>query len=295
MRKVLRTVEHLLKPIIGNEGIARIGTLISLHRLLRLKAPRTYSDLIQRRMLYDKSPDLAWTCDKCAMKEHAKAMNVRVPQTLWFGETLDSLIGVTLTGQWVAKPNNSSGLVYFGSSSPDAAMVVEIKKKIGSGLNPYNDLGQWAYSQAKKGFLIEALLGNPPIPDYKVFVFHGYAVCIDVHLNRYQSKQRTTFNRTWQQVGVPLYADSMVLDIPRPECLEAMIDDAERIASAFDFMRVDFYVTEETYYFGETTPYPGAGRTLLNREFDTFLGNLWLSGSKQSVIDLYPKMEQFLL
>lgn len=294
-QKLRSRTKQFVKRKVGNSGWARLITLVVSHRLLRLKNPRTFNDLVQQRMLYDMSPELSWTCDKLAMKEHVSAMGIkaRIPDTLWFGEELSDLASANLAGRrWVAKPNNSSGSVFFGEGVPDTVTIRDMKGSIGVGITPFDSQGEWAYSQAQKGFIVEPLLGVPPLPDFKVFVFHGFATFVRVYTGRGVDLHLTTYDREWntltRQKGEPVQRG-----VERPRFLDNILADAECIASSFAFMRVDFYVVDGEHWFGETTPYPAAGRHPTNRDFDYWLGALWASGSKQAVVNLYPEIAQF--
>ncbi|WP_236833299.1 hypothetical protein, partial [Blastococcus sp. KM273128] len=100
------------------------------HRQLPdLRDPRTFSEKVNWRILRDRRPELAWTCDKLAMKEHAHRLRdeagVLVPETLWAGDDLAAVAGRVFDRAWVLKPNHRSGLVRFGAASDvvDAATV----------------------------------------------------------------------------------------------------------------------------------------------------------------------------
>ena len=62
--------------------------------------PRTFSEKINWRILYDRRPELAWTCDKLESKRRAEAAGVRSPITYWAGDDVSKLadIGLRTTG-----------------------------------------------------------------------------------------------------------------------------------------------------------------------------------------------------
>lgn len=297
VKRAGRAVKGVLARRLPPVAYARIATAVYQRRVLRLAHPRRYSDLVQRRMLYDRSPDLAWTCDKEAMKEHARASGaaVRVPETLWFGTDLARLVDAGLDGRWVLKRNGSSQLVYFGQGPVTPESLAGIEARFARHRDPFQAGGEWAYSQARPGYLAERLIGDPPLPDYKVFVFHGHAVVVNVYHGRGTSAptRAATYSRQWE----PLRAASRNADAsyePAPAQLDALLAAAERIAAGFDFLRVDFYLHEGALWFGETTPYPGAGRSRIAPAFDRWLGDLWLSGSHDAVVARYPQISRFL-
>src|SRR3954471_821280 len=50
---------------------------------------------------------------------------------------------------------------------------------------------------------------------------------------------------------------------------------ASRIAAGYDMLRVDFYEHDGVLWFGELTPYPGAGLSRLEAELGWLLGSWW--------------------
>jgi hypothetical protein len=153
------------------------------HQRLRLNPPRKFSEKVNWRIIQDRRPELAWTCDKLAMKQHAAAADpgVAIPLVLWSGTDLRGLATLDLPDRWVLKPNNRSALVHLGRGRPDAEYL---RRKSTSWLTDrqYLSLGEWAYSQARPLFLIEEWIGEgdeAPI-DYKFFVFDGVPRLIDV-------------------------------------------------------------------------------------------------------------------
>src|SRR4051812_1976005 len=68
-------------------------------RLPPLRGPRTFNEKVNWRIVHDRRPILAWTCDKLAMKEHARRIApglVCIPETLWFGSDIAELADVDL-------------------------------------------------------------------------------------------------------------------------------------------------------------------------------------------------------
>jgi hypothetical protein len=54
-----------------------------------------------------------------------------------------------------------------------------------------------------------------------------------------------------------------------------MLDIAETLGAAFDFIRVDLYDVDGEVWFSELTPYPGAGLAGFDPALDRRLGALW--------------------
>ncbi|SEL79329.1 TupA-like ATPgrasp [Blastococcus sp. DSM 46786] len=250
-------------------------------RLPRLHDPRTFSEKVNWRILCDRSPDLAWTCDKLAMKEHAAKLRdeagIAVPETLWAGDDLIAVTGRTFDRPWVLKPNHRSGLVRFGSADAtvDASTLAATREWLRDDQSVL--LGEWAYSQARRLLLIEEdISGGEPLDDYKLLVFHGRVAAIQVDRGRFTGAHaRNYYTPQWEPISVRKTVASSV-PTAAPENLAAMLHAAEVLGQSFDFMRVDLYSTGDRLWFGELTPYPGGGVTRFQpREFDAWLGDQW--------------------
>ncbi len=99
-----------LPPLVRRE----IWYVQKYRRLGHLRRPVLFSEKVNWRILYDRRPLLAWTCDKLRMKEEAIRHGVAVPQTYWSGHDLRELVDVQLPERWVLKPNHRSEIVHFG-------------------------------------------------------------------------------------------------------------------------------------------------------------------------------------
>ena len=273
-----RRIAGLLPPATRRRYLYLAGH----RRLPRLREPRTFSEKVNWRILRDRSPDLAWTCDKLAMKEHASRLRheagIAVPETLWSGDDLAAVAGRAFDRAWVLKPNHRSGLVRFGAASEavDARSVETTREWLRDDQSAL--LGEWAYSQARRLLLIEEdVAGDEPIDDYKFFVFHGEVAAIQVDRGRFTDGHvRNFYTPGWEPVPVQKTVPSGA-PTTAPAELAAMLRAAEVLGGSFDFMRVDLYSTGSTIWFGELTPYPGGGVTRFEPpEFDSWLGQRWL-------------------
>jgi hypothetical protein len=245
-------------------------------RLGHFKEPRTFSEKMNWRILYDRREELAWTCDKLAMKERAAKFGIRVPETFWQGEELADLAEVELPDEWVLKPNHRSGLVYFGKGRPD----IEQLRKLTAGWldeSQWAKMGEWAYSRAKRALLVEERLSAlGTATDYKVRVFHGTPIACAVIAGRFSNQTTLTFySPSWERLPAT-QAHPPGLPVPPPNQLGALLEAARQMSGTLDFLRVDMYVIDDEVYMGEVTPYPAGGLEAI-KPFATDLawGRLW--------------------
>lgn len=248
-------------------------------RLPDLRSPSLFSEKINWRIVHDRRESIAFTCDKVKMKEYAesKSSSVLVPKTIWHGRNLDELDSLDITVPWILKPNHSSGQVILGGNT--AIDVNALKAKTKSWLKDFNFsvLGEWAYSQASKEYVLEEMIGDgeTPLPDYKFYVFDGKVRLIHVDISRFGSPTRRMYTPDWEALD---YHNSIPLGPTeeRPDNLDEMIEIASIIGDGYDFMRVDLYRDNGKIWFGEMTPYPAGGaKPYRPKDLDQILGGYW--------------------
>jgi hypothetical protein len=127
--------------------------------------------------------------------------------------------------------------------------------------------------------MIERMIGDGKAPpaDFKLFVFHGETKVIQVDIQRFgEDRERAMYDADWKRLAVRSSFPDSRHDIAQPKRLDEMKRVAEKIGSAFDFVRVDLYEVDERIYFGETTFYPASGYArYYPNTFDAELGELW--------------------
>lgn len=257
----------------------RVLFLLGNRRLPRFNNPATFNDKVNWRIINDRRPLIEWTCDKLAMKEHARGVpGLMIPRTLWTGTDLRTFASAELPDHWVLKPNNRTGLVYFGAGRP---AIAELEQRTAGWLRAKeaSNLGEWAYQRARPLFLAEELIGTPGSPptDYKFFVFDGDVAAIQVDVNRHSCHQRRMYLPDWSPLDVRSGVYTLPPVQPPPAGLDRMLAIAGDLGSEFDFIRIDLYSAAGSIYFGEYTPYPGSGlERFVPVSFDLdLLGSTW--------------------
>ena len=250
----------------------------SNQRLPHFRNPHTFNDKVNWRILNDRRLLLEWTCDKLAMKEHARGVpGLCIPRTLWAGTDLRELEAVELPENWVLKPNHRTGLIHFGRGRPDDGQLSAVTRSWHRSVE-YEDLAEWAYSRARPLLLAEEFIGTPgsPPPDYKFFVFDGDVAAIQVDVGRYSAHQRRLYLPDWSPLEVEYGGFPLAPRQPRPAGLDRMLAVAAELASDFEFIRIDLYDIGGLVYFGEFTPYPTGGMArFVPASFDRALGARW--------------------
>jgi hypothetical protein len=250
-------------------------------RLPNVRRPQSFNEKVNWRILNDRRNIFADTCDKVAMKEFAQSRvggTVRIPKTLWSGTDLAELVGMVLPQWWVLKPNHrSNARVHLGEGEPDVAALAVLTEGWLDEVN-WSMNGEWAYSLARRQFLVEEMIGDSrQVPaDIRFFVFDGVVELIQVDSGRFGEHTRNFYTSDWEPLTLASTKFPRGAVAPAPECLGAMKEAAVAIADGFDFLRVDLYHHDGEVWFGETTPYPASALTVFDPpSFDRELGGKW--------------------
>jgi teichuronopeptide biosynthesis TupA-like protein len=243
-----------------------------------LLQPRTFTEKLNWRITLDRRELLAPTCDKLAMKEHARRLApglVRVPETLWDGTDVGELVDVDLPDHWVLKPNHSCIRRLFGRGPAD---VADLRRGTAGWAEEryWRKSEEWAYRRARPCLLVEEFIGAPGVvpADLKVMVVDGEPRLVELHTGRDDDHGTRLYSPEWEPlpwtIGYPPGPDA-----DPPERLEDLLKAATALADGFDMLRVDCYEADGELWFGELTPYPGAGLSPLEPDLDAWLGAAW--------------------
>jgi hypothetical protein len=251
-----------------------------------LKNPKTLSEKIAWRKLYEHDPRMPALVDKIASKERMAARfgeGTVIPTLATFASEREIDFG-TLKYPCAIKANHGSSMNLFLMVRP--ADEEKVREKLGRFLRfKYHAVREeWAYSQVEPRLLVEPFIdgGDHGLVDYKIHTFHGHAYAIEVITDRYTAHYGAMFDRDWTEIPCLFGAVKAPYAIPRPVQLDRMILIAEEIGKDFSYVRVDFYEIEGKAIFGEITFYPGGGLDVVEpREFDAIFGQQWVLGDRK--------------
>jgi hypothetical protein len=260
----LRSRYELLLPKLPDRLNLSLRHYENIGFLPRWGAPQSYTEKIQWRKLFQHHPDMPRWIDKVSAKDLAADLlgpDWIIP-TLFSGPTLPLDTVRSLEPPFIIKPSHSSGPV-IAVTDTSAVDWPEVQRRCAEWTRATygSPKVEWAYSRLTPGIIIERFIdkdGESP-PDYKFYVFHGVVRFIHVDTGRQGSHRRTFFDRDWKRQDFTLKIPAASEDLQRPAALDRMIDAAERIGRAWDFVRVDLYDDPAHPKFGEVTFYPGSG------------------------------------
>lgn len=246
--------------------------------------PQTFNEKIQYKKIYVRTELMTITADKLLAKQYVKNLlpDIYIPKTLWEASHLDELdlLDVNkLPNDYVFKANHTSQTIEIIKNGEHLSKST-MRRRMSSWLkrDQSGALGEWAYENIKPKVFIEEFLdfeGSAP-DDYKFFVYHGKVHFIQVDSDRFTDHKRNMYDRNWNDLDFD-YSHRRKTPIPtKPFFINTMIEMAETIGQAFDFIRVDFYFYQDKITFGEITHYPGAGfEKFPNKNFDKLFGEPW--------------------
>ena len=273
-----------------------LGHVKAHGRLPNLLRPKSMSEKILCRNLFDRRPILATIADKAEVRNYvAERLGTEVLTKLYhLTDDVDTIPFDALPAQFVVKPTHGSGWVRVvtDKTTLDRAELIATCKDWLS-RNYYKEAFERVYKDIHPRIMIEQYIddGRNIVPaDYKFFAFHGKVHVIEVIIDRMSdgSTAEARYTPDWQRLPVMGFLsgyfnrnrekDSQLIshDIPPPPHLTAMIEATETLGREWDFIRVDFYDTIDRFYIGEITLTPAAGRERFEPvEYDYRLGKLW--------------------
>ncbi|MCP5372503.1 MAG: hypothetical protein H6907_12300 [Hyphomicrobiales bacterium] len=252
--------------------------LLTQHRFPRLRNPRTLNEhLFRLKMSGTMSDPLRRrVSDKVLVKEFIRERaGAHYPETLACCNSFESFLATDLPERCVIKPAHASGRVVYADGPLDRAALDEVRSWFD--LNYYDLERELNYRDLEKRVIVEELLGDgiTPPKDYKVFCFDGEPQFVQVDDGRFTDHTRNLYTTDWRMLPVRWPYANHAKD-ERPESLAEIVRLSRLVAAEFDFIRVDFYVTDGRVLIGELTNLPAnASQRFLPQEVDGILGNLF--------------------
>lgn len=281
----LAAMENVLPAVtvLGGVHLARLRVNLTYRwrhgRWPDLANPTTFTELIQRRKLYDRDARMPVLADKVRAKIFAAERlgpDWIIPP-LWHGTALPAV------PQWpapfVVKSRHGCNQRAFVRTGTENWRAIRRRAARWMQRSYGGWLDEWAYSQIPRGILVEPFVGeHGTLPvDWKIYVFCGRACFVQVHLERETRHRWIVMDRDWHRVSAPTSES----DPAPPSSLSRMLAAAETLATGFDFVRVDFYEIARQPLFGEMTFYPGSGLDPFDLvALDGVMARAWLGAER---------------
>ncbi len=256
-------------------------------RLPNIFRPKTFTEKVLHRLIFRREAWMTRFSDKYRVREYvSERLGTEILPELYHITDRPELIPFdSLPQRFVVKPTHGSGwvqVVHDKSHLDRDALIATCRSWLGQSY--YKLTREWIYRDIKPQILIEELVddGNGGTPhDYKLSVFDGRVAFILVTMGRFKERAHIFLDRDWNPVDVAFSYSKVRRLVPPPPHLQEMIEAAETLADGVNFIRVDFYDTEDKLFFGELTVAPGGGFDRFEPpSFDRQLGAIWNRVSK---------------
>ena len=246
--------------------LLKVRYRIIFHYPLNLKKVSTFNEKLQWLKLNDRKEIYHTMADKYEARSFVKEKigeDYLVP-LLEVWEKPEEVSIEALPKEFVLKCTHDSQSIVIckDKETLDVQKAIEM---LGQGLKVnYYALGrEWAYKGIHPKIVAEKLLvdeSGDDLKDYKVFCFHGDPKFIQIDYDRFKGHKRRFYSTEWEKLDFKItYEDDKSLVMPRPGCLQEMLEVSRKLAKDVPFLRVDWYIVGNKLYFGEMTFYPGCG------------------------------------
>ena len=271
--KIRRMCQRIAHRIMPDEEMSKFYYWVVLKKHLNLKNPKTFNEKIQWMKLYyyPKNLLIIRTTDKYTVRKYieSKGMKNNLVPLLGVWDKVAEIEWDKLPQKFVLKCNH--GCAYnILVNDKEKADEKSIKIKLDAWLK--EDFGAFNiephYSKIKHHRIIcEKFLGEH-ITDYKFFCFNGQPKYMYVSNDLIHDRQAKIGFFYLDGRKIPLHRDdySDIEEVEFPSFYYEMLNSAKILCQEFLFVRVDFFVTHQKYYFAELTFTPSAGMMPFNPE-----------------------------
>ena len=267
LRRQGQVIAHHIMP---DELMCKVYSRILLKKRVDLKNPKTFNEKIQWLKLYDypNNPLVIQGADKYKVREYVKKKGLErilVPMLADWDDP-GKIDWDSLPDKFVLKCNHGCAynILCSGKATFDKKEAVnKIKKWMKEDFGAFNI--ETHYSKITPHITCEEYLGDCII-DYKFFCFNGKPQYIYISSDLVHDRQAQIGFYYLNGKKMPLIRDDYApMDIDKfPPFFYDMKRDAEILCEDFPFVRVDFFVANNTYYFAELTFTPSGGMMPFN-------------------------------
>ncbi|WP_261824634.1 ATP-grasp fold amidoligase family protein [Vibrio neonatus] len=196
----------------------------------------------------------------------------------------------SLPNSFVIKTNHGSGPEHIEIvHDKNAISAKEVTKKFNLAISSSyvgSRLGESHYDLIERKILVEKLmLNNNNAPDdYKFHIFNDNGNTrwiLQIDFDRFGDHKRNLYDERLNLLDYNLNYKSGNYTLSDPGKVYEMVDIAKKLASDFNYVRVDLYLIEDNIYFGEMTFLPASGfQQFTSKDIDIVWGQYWSRNSE---------------
>ncbi len=269
---------HLLTWM-SDETFSRLAFRGEMGYPLNLQHPETFNEKLQWLKINDHRPEYTGLVDKLKAKEIVGQMIGKEHIVPVYGDwkTADDIPFSELPDQFVLKCNHDQGSVILvkNKNTLDTSEVIRtLNKKLKR--NTFYGTREYPYKDIEPRVFAEEYLQDDII-DYKFYCFQGEPQFLYCGMNMIGAHhgQVDFFDLDWNPM--PFYRTDYdrLGSIPKPACLNELIDIARKLSKNVPFVRIDLFAIDNTIYFSEFTLCPASGfMRFVPEEYDRIIGKL---------------------
>lgn len=265
----LMRIPFLAKMIPDRTAIS-IFYRLRFKRHINLDTPQSFNEKLLWLTLYDRQPEYVRMVDKYDAKTWIREKLERngvgvscIIPTYGVYNHYDEINFEELPNSFVMKTTHDSGGVVVVNDKNELNHF-SAKKKLEKSLrrNYFWYSREWPYRDVKPRIIIEKLIKTierSPI-DYKIYCFNGIAKYLYLVQDRDIGETVDYYDIDWNHLPIQQVYPNNSKRPKRPECWAAMVNCAQLLSQGIPFLRVDFYVDKDGfYYIGELTFTPSSG------------------------------------
>jgi hypothetical protein len=268
-----RRCQILAHAFLPDEFLSGLYCRVVLCKRLNLREPRTFNEKIQWLKLYyyPRTPLIVQATDKYTVRDYIREKGYadRAVPLLGVWDKAEKIDWNSLPDSFVLKCSHGCA---YNIVVPDKSKLD--RRAAARQLNAWlrEDFGAFNiephYSAIRhRRIICEEYLGEN-LTDYKFFCFNGRPEYIYVSKDLIHDRQAQIGFFYLDGRKMPLHRDDYT-DIPEvelPPFFPEMLRAAQTLCRDFPFVRVDFFLANNTWYFAELTFTPGAGMMPFNPE-----------------------------
>lgn len=250
--------------------------------------PKNFNEKILHRIIYEKDNKFSFFADKYEVRQYIEdtvGSDFLIPLLAVYENACD-LQTMKNWEQVVIKPNHGAGMVKIIDSEPDHFTKLNIINEAQCWLQVnYGKIGDEVhYSFIKPKILVEKKITRKKegLTDYKFHRFFSengsYRQILQIISDRSEQGFETVFFdvNDLDHIFHSPFGFKLVLTEREKDCIAEIVKLNTKLCPEYDYVRLDWYITENKIYFGEITFTPGAGRSLnFSGAFGEMMGTLW--------------------
>lgn len=288
MKKAEYFIKKLRTLIISDKAYLTKKFIKKLNYRPDFKAPKSFNEKVNFRMLHDKNSLYTQFADKMAVRDYISRTigeEYLVPIIASY-KNVDEINIDKLPERFVLKCNHDSGSSVICRNKTQFDRL-KAKNKLAFHLtkNLYYITRERHYKNIPAQIICEEYIdlfankNRKLVPETcRVHCFSGKPVYAEIdYTDKFGNEYINIYDINWQLQPVTFGYPNMLEPVPEPPLFKEMLRLAEILVTPFDYCRADFLMSDENMlYFSELTFTPNAGRTEISPlSWDFKLGELW--------------------